>query len=117
MKAVIVKRYERPYADPIAVAAGESVTPDFARHTDIAGWVWCTAKDGRCGWTPRHWLTEVDGAWRIDRAFNAIELTIVPGEVLNLEFEESGFFWAVKQDGKSGWVPCENVSVISERGD
>ena len=115
MKAVVVKAYARPYADPISVAAGESVTPDFARHTDIAGWVWCTAMDGRSGWTPRNWLALTDGAWRIDRAFNAIELTIAPGEVLDLAFEESGFFWATKQDGESGWVPCGNVSVTGER--
>ncbi len=114
MRAVVVKPYERPYENPISVAAGDAVVPDFDKRTDIAGWVWCTAEDGRAGWTPRNWLLQAGDAWRIDRAFNAIELTVVPGEVLDTVFEESGFFRARKENGETGWIPCENVSVIGE---
>ena len=109
----VVKPYERPYENPIAVSAGEEVTPDSDKPTDIEGWIWCTAKDGRSGWTPKQWLTQSSGIWRINREFNAIELTVVPGEMLEVAYEESGFFWARKENGEVGWVPCEYVSVVN----
>lgn len=112
MRAVVVKAYRRPYEDPIAVGAGEEVTPDFAKPSDIGGWVWCTARDGRSGWTPEKWLVHEGSGWRVTRDFDAIELTVVPGEELELAFEESGFYWATRNDGESGWVPCECVSVL-----
>ncbi|HET6725016.1 MAG TPA: SH3 domain-containing protein [Gammaproteobacteria bacterium] len=114
MKAVVTKSYERPYENPIAVEAGEPVAPDFEKRTDIPGWVWCTAGDGRSGWTPRDWLTQRGNRWHISREFNAIELTVAPGEVLDLVFEESGFFWARKENGEVGWVPSENVLPVSQ---
>ena len=114
MQVVVIKHYEQPYENPISVAAGDAVTPDFDRDTNIEGWVWCTAKDARSGWAPRNWLVQSGDAWRVDREFNAIELTIVPGELLDVVLEESGFFWVTKQDGKAGWVPCDHVSVVNQ---
>lgn len=114
MRAVVVKPYECPYENPISVAAGAAVIPDFDKRTDIAGWVWCTAEDGRSGWTPHNWLLQSGNTWRIDRNFNAIELSVIRDEMLDTVFEESEFFWARKANGESGWIPCENVSVIGE---
>ena len=114
MKAVVIKPYERPYENPIAVAAGERVIPDFDKCTDIEGWVWCTAMDGRFGWTPRKWLTRSGGIWRVIREFNAIELSVDCGELLEIAFEESGFFWATRQNGETGWVPCGHIEVAHQ---
>ena len=114
MKAVVVKPYERPYENPLAIAAEASVVPDFEKRTDIEGWVWCTAKDNRSGWVPSSWLVKGDGTRRVRHQFNAIELTVVPGEILDVTFAESGIFWATKQKGEAGWVPCGNVSVAEQ---
>lgn len=110
MKAVVTRPYQRPYADPIAVTAGTLVTPDFDKQTDIAGWVWCTAAGGRSGWTPRAWLEQIDGGWKITRDFNALELTVEVGDRLEVLEEESGFYLARSAGGQTGWVPCENVA-------
>jgi len=110
MKAVVVKPYERPYENPIAVSAGDQVIPDFEKSTDIDGWVWCTAKDGRSGWAPIAWLTRSSGIWRVDRDFNAIELTVVAGDLLEVAFEENEFCWVRNENGEFGWVPCECLS-------
>ncbi|HEX5314633.1 MAG TPA: SH3 domain-containing protein [Gammaproteobacteria bacterium] len=110
-QAVVIKPYERPYANTIAAGAGETVVPDFDRHTDIAGWVWCRARDGRAGWTPRAWLSRKGEEWRLDRNFDAIELTVHPGETLEVQFEESGFAWASKSNGEKGWVPIECLEL------
>ena len=93
MRVRVTRPYEQPYLDPIAVRAGVRVFPDFDRDTDIPGWIWCTAEDGRSGWTPRAWLNQDDGTWGIDRDFNTIELTVTPGERLDVMAEESGFYW------------------------
>jgi hypothetical protein len=114
MKAVVIEPYERPYKNPIAVSAGEQVIPDFDKPTDIYGWVWCTAKDGQSGWTPKEWLTQSNGIWFVDREFNAIELTVVAGDPLEVAFEESGFYWVKTEDGESGWVPCECISIARQ---
>ncbi len=109
MRVRVTRPYEQPYPDPISVRAGDHVAPDFGKETDIEGWVWCIAEDGRGGWTPRAWLDQEDGGWRIDRDFDAIELTVEPGEVLDVLEEESGFYRVEKPDGSTGWVPIDCV--------
>ncbi len=110
MKVRVIRPYEQPYADPIVVRAGDRVFPDFDKETDIAGWIWCTAEDGRGGWTPRAWLSKDSETWRIARDFSAIELTITPGERLEVMAEESGFYWVTRPEGETGWVPVECVT-------
>ena len=112
MQISVHKPYERPYENPLSIRAGERVIPDFERTTDIEGWVWCTAPDGRSGWAPRGWFDEADGVWAVCRDYDAIELTVVPGEVLEVVLEESGYYWARKDTGDTGWVPADHVSVI-----
>lgn len=109
MRVRVIRLYEQPYPDPIAVRAGDHVVPDFGKETNIEGWVWCTAGDGRGGWAPRAWLSRVGGDWRIDRDFNAIELTIAAGERLDVLEEESGFYRVRRPDGEIGWVPIDCV--------
>ncbi|MDE2234195.1 MAG: hypothetical protein KGK44_01450 [Gammaproteobacteria bacterium] len=111
MNAVVLKPYRRPYSDPIVVKAGDTLHPDFAKQTDIDGWVGCTAEDGRSGWTPRGWMQRAGEVWRITRDFNALELTIQPGEILDIVLKQSGFYWARKSTGGTGWVPCLNVGI------
>jgi hypothetical protein len=112
MRVHVTKAYERPYEKPMAVSAGARVSPDFDRPTDITGWVWCTAEDNRSGWTPRGWLLQRDDRWYLSRDYNALELTIAPGEILDIEFEESGFCWASKENGEHGWVPCDHLAPV-----
>lgn len=109
-RGTVTRAYRRPYPDPIRVAAGERVTPDFDKPTDIPGWVWCTDARGKSGWTPRAWLRDERGAWRIARDFDAGELTVEPGDVLALHAETADFYWATTADGRSGWVPTDCVA-------
>lgn len=92
-RAVVTRAYRRPYRDPIRVRAGETVVPDFARTTHLPGWVWCTDPRGRGGWTPRAWLERENAHWRITRAFDAVELTVEPGQRIALHFAHAGFHW------------------------
>src|SRR4051794_16242582 len=114
MKAIVTTPYRRPYNNPIAVRAGAAVVPDFEKFSELAGWVWCLAPDGRTGWAPRGWLERNGDEWRITRDYDAIELTVNAGDTLSIEFEESGFYWVEAQDGSKGWVPIANVTIVPE---
>lgn len=116
MRGIVTKSYRRPYDDPIAVAAGDQVTVDTDRYTDIEGWVWCTAMDGRGGWTPKKWLVRSSADWIVNRDFNAIELTVEEGDELELISQESDFFWVRNSNGDLGWVPTECVTVLESSG-
>lgn len=105
--ATVVADYDRPYADPISVRAGDVIVPDPDRtdETDIIGWTWCVGPDGRAGWTPSAWMTRAeDGSWRIARDFSALEHTVRRGDRAELHFSESGFVWATI-GGVAAWVP------------
>lgn len=103
----VTKTYTRPYDDPIAVVAGErvEVDPHKSTQTDLFGWLWCRASDGRQGWTPEAWLVGAGTTRTLRRDFNAIELTVNPGDTVALLFSESGFIWCRAADGREGWLP------------
>ena len=74
-----------PIDNPISVDAGTAVVPDFEKYSEVPGWVWCSAEDTRAGWVPRAYLTGSGCNWRVTRDYNAIELSIEPGERLTIE--------------------------------
>jgi len=108
----VIKDYRQPYPDPIRVRAGDRVTPDPARETDWPGWVWCTAEDGRGGWTPRAWLRQAGDEWHITRDYDALELTVRVGDAVTPEFAESGFLWVTTPDGRRGWIPESHLQLL-----
>lgn len=108
-----IRDYVRPYDDPIEVKAGDIVCPvtDGGRKTDILGWTWCVAPDGRGGWTPDSWCEASDTGWRMIRDFSALELTIRTGDRLRLIYSESGFLFCETDAGDRGWVPDGAVAI------
>ena len=107
----VIASYQAPYPDPIIVLKGEEVSIDHTRETDIAGWVWCNSSAGKGGWVPEAYLGQHgdQGIMRCD--YNAIELTIQPGERLTVHKAESGFLWVTNQSGQTGWVPSTHVDA------
>jgi hypothetical protein len=106
-RVVALRRYERPYSDPIHVVTGEFVEIDRKQSasTDLFGWLWCCGPDGRKGWTPEAWLEQDGDRARIMRDFSALELNVEKGERLIALFSESGFIFARRSNGEEGWVP------------
>jgi SH3-like domain-containing protein len=117
-QAAAIRAHRRPYPDPIAVAAGAEVSLDPARTatTDIPGWAWCKAADGREGWVPEAWLDTQDGRLRLRRDFSTLELDLDPGEMVALLFSESGFVFCRKADGTEGWVPDAVLALVPPPG-
>jgi len=62
---------------------------------------------------PEKWV-EIDGdSCVMKRDYNATELSVEVGEVVTVEFEQSGWVWAAKEGGESGWVPLDNLDTDS----
>src|SRR3546814_2698127 len=99
-RGIVRAPYTRPYPDPIRAKAGDPVTPDLGKATDLVGWIWCAGADGRSGWVPEAWIDRTGDPWRLRRDFNALELTVATGDRLWIKFSESGFLW-VTTDRKS----------------
>ncbi|MHB1543504.1 MAG: SH3 domain-containing protein [Gammaproteobacteria bacterium] len=108
---VVTKPYRQPYPDPIRVSAGERVSPDFAKSTDVPGWVWCTDDRGRSGWTPLDWLAQDGGARHMTRDFDAIELCVDVGARVVIHAQIASFYWVTTDDRRTGWVPCSHICV------
>ena len=107
--ARVMEDYEAPYADPIAASAGDEVSINRDKKTDLAGWVWCTNRAGQGGWVPESYIDDQGekGTMRCDYA--AIELTVRVGEILTVHKAESGFLWVTNQAEQDGWVPATHV--------
>ena len=113
--AEVIIPYDRPYADPIIISCGELVKPvlDGSRQTDIVGWTWCVATDGREGWVPWSWCEDAGDKWRLLRDFSALELTVRDGERLLLLHSESGFVSCRNEAGEQGWVPDGCLALVT----
>lgn len=111
MQVRVIASYQAPYPDPIIVLKGEEVSIDRTRETDIPGWVWCTGRSGKSGWVPETYLEQHGDQGIMCCDYNAIELTIHPGERLTVHKVESGFVWVTDQSGQTGWVPSTHVDA------
>lgn len=115
----VVKDYQAEFPDPIAVEAGEAFTVSertSAWENNPAWiWVWCTNQRGESGWVPKNIIQmDTDGqTGTTHTAYNARELTVTAGQELNIEHEESGWFWCRDQQGKRGWVPISHTMAES----
>ncbi|GAG26280.1 unnamed protein product [marine sediment metagenome] len=76
-------------------------------ETEWPGWIWCTSSSGIGAWVPENWVQIEGDSCVMKRNYNGIELAVDVGEVVIVEFEESGWGWATKESGESGWALVE----------
>lgn len=107
-KARVQRKYEAQYWDPIQVKAGESVEVGHADNED-PGWLWCRAMDCREGWVPVELLSG-QGAWAVMREdYSAKELTVFPGDEVEVEKACHGWLLVRNAQGERGWIPRSHV--------
>lgn len=75
------------------------------RESEFAGWLWCTDDAGTGAWVPESWVRIEGPACVLLRDYDAVELSIQVGEILESTLEESGWAWVSKENGQRGWVP------------
>ena len=106
----VTKAYDSPYTVPWRVQLGDRlvVTP---KESEGDGWLWCTRPDGESRWVPAGYLERRDEVYVMLRDYEATELAVNEGETVAASGPaESGWFWCTAADGRSGWVPAENLA-------
>lgn len=109
--AVVHQAYRSAYPDPIALRKGERV---MIGHCDLQwrGWVWVTLSSGKSGWAPQQLFSPVNTCEGVAvDDYCAHELTVQAGEILTLMHALNGWYYAQKQDGETGWIPQECVTL------
>jgi hypothetical protein len=106
----VIRTWRSVYPLPLVLHPGDAVEIGKA-DPQWPGWVWCTTADEQSGWVPEKFLlrTEDEHYGIALQAYDARELTVKRGDVLVLEGYESGWYWAMDQEGDTGWVPETHV--------
>ena len=82
------------------------------RESEFPGWFWCTNKAGTSAWVPISWCQISGDSYIVKRDYNSFELHTYTGDLLIASLIESGWIWAVNENGQSGWVPLDTLDAI-----
>ena len=105
--------YQAAYADPIKMLSGERLLFE-GKEDNWQGWtwLWCTNQVGKSGWEPQSYVLETESGYVARCDYDASELTVQTGEILQIAQAESGWLWCTNQSGKSGWVPVMHLVIL-----
>jgi len=112
----VITAYKSPYPNPILFRKGEIVelSGEFHGDPDWVDWVWCVGQNENSAWTPKQFIEFEGSDWRLNRDYNALELSVDLGEILSITEIVNGFGLAEKYDGTIGWVPMKNLQCADE---
>jgi len=107
----VIESYRSPYPEPIIFHKGEKVTvcKEFTDDPDWIDWVWCEGEYDNQAWVPKQYLEIKEKTGRVVTDYNALELSVLIGEVLRVYEIINGFGMAEKSNGERGWVPLKNL--------
>jgi len=109
----VIRDYETPYPEPFVIKKGELLVPSV-RDSEWEGWIWCKNSEGKSAWVPENYL-ESSGENAIAlQDYDARELSVQEGDLLELIKGEAGWFWCRNIDGQMGWVPGEYIEIIDQ---
>ena len=110
----VIQDYQSPYPDPIIFHKGEEVEvgKEFTDDPDWKDWVWCEGEHDNRAWVPKQYLEIHAKKGKFNTDYNALELSVVVGEMLIVHEIVNGFGMAEKADGTRGWVPMKNLQAI-----
>jgi hypothetical protein len=104
----VIESHRPGTAEPLVVSRSERLRCE-RKKTQWEGWLWCTTPDGRTGWVPEPWVQVEGDSGVMVRDYDATELTVEPGEVLEGLLIASSWLLAVSPSSQQGWVPLECV--------
>lgn len=112
MQVKIEKNHEQVYPDPLSGKGGESVTC-VREDIEFPGWIWCVGADSKEGWVHQSFLEALPAGGRgpavLKEDYQAIELTVKKGDLVEAQREVAGWFWCLAADGRQGWVPADSM--------
>lgn len=108
----VIKKHQPETNKPWVVAAGEKVRYE-RKPTKYPGWLWCTNHEGISAWAPERWVTIISSKrCRFIRDYNASELRVDVGKIVEGKMLESGWVFVIDTNEKSGWVPLECLEKL-----
>lgn len=114
MKYRVTKKHARSFEVVPRVRAGDVVR--FIRDDPKnPGWFFGKSAEGIEGYFPAAWFDifrESETA-KARREYDAMELTVNAGEVLEELETAAGWYFVRAADGRIGWVPEENIEEIA----
>lgn len=112
MRYRVVEDHVRSYDDPIRFERGESITVERP-DADHPGWWWCTDKRGRSGWVHESFFEEEDYRFIAREDYDARELTVRAGEVVEVLDVRGGWALCRNDAGETGWAPMARLAVVA----
>jgi len=111
-RGVVVSSRASDYPDPLRLRAGDKVAIG-EKKSPWPGWTWITASGGKSGWIPETFIRRSASVGTVLRDYDATELDVQKGEELVIHEEAAGWYWCLNKAGRRGWVPIENVALLS----
>ena len=110
--ARVLRSQESPDAIPLTLNPGDTVRVSHA-HPQRAGYVW--AEDGQisAGWVPLDVLDLNTGRPSAKAIYCSAELSVQPGQVVRLLWEDSahGAWWCEDDHSERGWVRSADLQL------
>ncbi|MFX1496597.1 MAG: SH3 domain-containing protein [Promethearchaeota archaeon] len=107
----VVKNHTASFSVPLILKKGEKLRLE-TKDSEWPGWIWVINKSKKSGWVPKSYLKIHGNNAIMLKDYDATELTVSIGEEFLIELEESGWIWVTSENGKSGWIPLENIEKI-----
>ena len=105
----VIESHVTSYPSPVRFRAGDALNIGH-RDQQWTSYVWCTDMDGHAGWVPDTYI-EMTGLHEATatRDYDATELTVGRGEVLDVLDEAGGWLLCRTGAQRVGWVPAANT--------
>ena len=116
VKRRVIADYESPYPESIKFDKGEQVRigEKFDQDSDWDNWYWCEGQQENKAWVPIQYIDFDGNIGTINTPYDAKELTIHKGEILETLEEINGFTMAINSKGIKGWAPLKNLESLIE---
>ena len=111
-----IKEYLSPYPDSIMFSKGERVQigEEYEGDPDWKDWIRCQASNNREAWIPKLYLVINEDEGVLLREYDALELSLSVGDVLEIREIVNGFGRAEKMNGEQGWAPMNHLEAVPD---
>ena len=103
-KHLVIKSHQPSFDYYLSLKKGEILTYE-RKPTESTGWIWGITTGGKSCWVPEAWVKIKGKQCEIMQNYSSKELTIEIGEIIEMDFIESGWVWIKNSNDEMGWIP------------